>query len=164
MRSRRAKSHAAPFMLRGARVSESRLCPRCWLCAIHALTCASHNPAHLKATSRLGAKTARQHGRNNSFFGAPIGLLFTIDHRPGQGSWLDLGMFMQGIMTSARATHDTCAQAAFAPPTPPSAATWRSPTNTWSPASWPLGVADPDEPANALVTPRCEDFAIVHET
>ena len=60
--------------------------------------------------------TAKQHGRNCNFFGSTVGLIFTIDRRLAQGSWLDLGMFMQGVMTAARgAGLDTCAQAAFAP-------------------------------------------------
>ncbi|MEY4766646.1 MAG: hypothetical protein RI907_3319 [Pseudomonadota bacterium] len=55
-----------------------------------------------------------QQGRNYRFFGAPVGLVFTIDRRLGQGSWLDCGMFMQTVMLAARARGlDTCAQAAF---------------------------------------------------
>ena len=110
------------------------------------------------------AATARQHGRNYSFFGAPIGLIFTIDRRLGQGSWLDLGMFMQGIMTAARAaTLDTCAQAAFAPFHTTIRRHLAIPDEHMVVCGMALGVADPDEPANALVTPRCEDFVTVHE-
>ena len=55
-----------------------------------------------------------QHGQNYHFFGAPVGLLFTIDKVMGQGSWLDYGMFMQTLMLAARAHGlDTCPQAAF---------------------------------------------------
>jgi nitroreductase len=55
-----------------------------------------------------------QHGRNYSFFDAPVGLMFTIDRVMQQGSWLDYGMFLQNIMVSARARGlDTCPQAAF---------------------------------------------------
>lgn len=55
-----------------------------------------------------------QHGRNYSFFDAPVGLLFTVNRVMQQGCLLDLGMFMQNIMIAAR-THglDTCPQAAF---------------------------------------------------
>ncbi len=57
----------------------------------------------------------RQRARNFSFFGAPVGLLFTMDHDMERGSWLDLGMFMQTVMLAARGFGlDTCAQAAFA--------------------------------------------------
>ena len=58
----------------------------------------------------------RQHGRNLSFFDAPVGLIFTIDRRLEIGSWLDYGMFLQNIMLAARAHGlETCVQAAFAP-------------------------------------------------
>jgi len=55
-----------------------------------------------------------QHGRNYGFFDAPVGLIFTIDRVLQQGSWLDYGMFLQNVMTAARARGlDTCPQAAF---------------------------------------------------
>ena len=55
-----------------------------------------------------------QHARNYRFFGAPVGLIFTIDRILGQGSWLDYGMFLQNLMIAARAQGlHTCPQAAF---------------------------------------------------
>jgi nitroreductase len=55
-----------------------------------------------------------QHRRNYRFFDAPVGLIFTIDRVLRQGSWLDYGMFLQSVMTAARARGlDTCPQAAF---------------------------------------------------
>lgn len=55
-----------------------------------------------------------QHGQNYAFFGAPVGLMFTIDKVMQQGSWLDYGMFLQTLMLAARAHGlDTCPQAAF---------------------------------------------------
>lgn len=55
-----------------------------------------------------------QHGRNFRFFGAPVGLMFTIDRSMGRGSLIDYGMFLQSIMVAARARGlDTCPQAAF---------------------------------------------------
>jgi nitroreductase len=55
-----------------------------------------------------------QHARNFSFFGAPVGLMFTIDSVMQQGSWLDYGMFLQNVMVAARARGlHTCPQAAF---------------------------------------------------
>jgi nitroreductase len=57
-----------------------------------------------------------QHGRNYVFFDAPVGLIFTIKRVLEQGSWFDYGMFVQNIMTAARARGlDTCPQAAFTP-------------------------------------------------
>jgi nitroreductase len=53
--------------------------------------------------------------RNYEFFGAPVGLVFTIDRRLELGSWLDYGMFLQNIMVLARAHGlDTCPEASIA--------------------------------------------------
>jgi nitroreductase len=60
------------------------------------------------------ARMHAQHRRNFEFFGAPVGLMFTIDRIMRQGSWLDYGMFLEGVMVAARAHGlDTCPQAAF---------------------------------------------------
>lgn len=57
-----------------------------------------------------------QHDRNFVFFDAPVGMIFTIDRRLNQGSWIDHGMFLQSIMVAARGRGlHTCPQAAFAP-------------------------------------------------
>lgn len=52
---------------------------------------------------------------NYRFFGAPVGLLFFVDKQLGQGSWIDMGMFIQNVMLAAEA-HGlaTCAQASLA--------------------------------------------------
>ena len=63
-----------------------------------------------------GARMHAQHGENYRFFGAPVGLMFTMDKRLEIGSWLDYGMFLQNVMTAARARGlDTCPQAAWPP-------------------------------------------------
>lgn len=55
-----------------------------------------------------------QHRKNFEFFGAPVGLVFTIDRRLGKGSWLDYGMFLQNVMLAAEARGlATCPQAAW---------------------------------------------------
>lgn len=60
------------------------------------------------------ARMHEQHAKNYDFFGAPVGLMFTIDRVMQQGSWLDYGMFLQSVMVAARARGlDTCPQAAF---------------------------------------------------
>jgi nitroreductase len=60
--------------------------------------------------------TSRQHAKNYEFFGAPVGLFFTLDRDLELGSWLDCGMFIQGVMIAARAFDlHTCPQAAFTP-------------------------------------------------
>lgn len=62
------------------------------------------------------ARMHAQHARNYEFFGAPVGLIFTIERVMGQGSLMDYGMFLQNIMIAARARRlDTCPQAAFLP-------------------------------------------------
>jgi nitroreductase len=56
-----------------------------------------------------------QANRNFEFFGAPAGLIFTMDRQMQQGQWADLGMFMQTIMLLARAYGlHTCPQEAWA--------------------------------------------------
>src|ERR1700761_7080871 len=47
-------------------------------------------------------KMNAQHARNYAFFGAPVGLFFTIDRILERGSWLDYGMFLEAVMISAR--------------------------------------------------------------
>lgn len=57
-----------------------------------------------------------QHDRNFTFFGAPVGILFTIDRRLNKGSWIDIGMMLENVMIAARGRGlHTCPQAAFAP-------------------------------------------------
>ncbi|QIC62236.1 nitroreductase [Acinetobacter schindleri] len=52
--------------------------------------------------------------RNYEFFGAPVGLFFTVDHSLGIGSKMDISMMMQNVMLSAKVRGlDTCPQAAW---------------------------------------------------
>jgi nitroreductase len=61
------------------------------------------------------AKSKAYRAGNYNFFGAPAGLVFTIDRKLERGSWLDYGMFLQTIMLAARARGlHTCAEAAIA--------------------------------------------------
>lgn len=56
----------------------------------------------------------RQRAENYDFFGAPVGLIFTLDKDMELGSWLDMGMFLQSVMIAARQFGlETCAQAAL---------------------------------------------------
>jgi nitroreductase len=56
----------------------------------------------------------RQTGKNYGFFGAPVGIFFTIARDLEIGSWLDLVMFVQNVMLSAKSRGlDTCAQETF---------------------------------------------------
>jgi nitroreductase len=56
-----------------------------------------------------------QRAKNYDFFGAPLGMVFTIDARLEVGSWMDYGGFLQSIMIAARGFGlHTCAQASIA--------------------------------------------------
>jgi nitroreductase len=58
---------------------------------------------------------ANQTARNYGFFGAPVGLIVTIDRRLEVGSWLDLGMFVQNVMLAAAGRGlQSCPQETFA--------------------------------------------------
>lgn len=59
-------------------------------------------------------KMSAQHRQNFTFFGAPAGLIFSMDRDMEPGSWLDAGMFIQSVMIAARGEGlETCPQAAF---------------------------------------------------
>jgi nitroreductase len=61
------------------------------------------------------ASRTKQTARNFSFFGAPVGLIFTIDRRLAPHSWLDLGLLVQNVMIAATARGlGTCPQVSFA--------------------------------------------------
>lgn len=61
------------------------------------------------------ARMQAQRAENYGFFGAPAGLVFTVDGRLQAGSWVDYGGFLQSIMVAARGLGlDTCPQASIA--------------------------------------------------
>ena len=96
-----------------------------------------------------------QHARNYDFFGAPVGLIFTIDRIMGQGSWLDYGMFLQSVMVAARARGlDTCPQAAFTQFHRLIADELHLPEQQMVVCGMSLGYADPAAVENTLVTER----------
>lgn len=108
----------------------------------------------------------RQKGRNFAFFGAPVGLVFVIDHDLQQGSWLDYGMFLQTIMIAARARGlDTCPQAAIASYPAIVREHLGVPENQVVVCGMALGYADPAEPTNALVPGReaMDAFTTFHD-
>jgi nitroreductase len=97
----------------------------------------------------------RQRARNFSFFGAPVGLVFTIDRDLEQGSWLDYGMFLQSIMVAARGFGlDTCPQAAIAAYPGILRRELSIPEAEVIVCGMALGVADPEDPTNGLVSER----------
>jgi nitroreductase len=107
------------------------------------------------------AATHAQHGRNFDFFGAPVGLFFTMDRDMELGSWLDCGMFLQNVMLAARGHGlDTCPQAAFCDYHHIVRRELSLPEDRILVCGMSLGFADPEAPANRLVTARekLEDF------
>ena len=107
-----------------------------------------------------------QHGRNFSFFGAPVGLMFTIDRALERGSWLDYGMFLQNIMVAARGHGlDTCVQAAFTPFHRIIAQHLELPASQMLVCGMSLGYADLERVENQLKTVResVESFTRFHE-
>jgi nitroreductase len=104
---------------------------------------------------------AAQRAQNFTFFGAPVGLMFTIDRDMEIGSWLDYGMFLQSIMLAARAEGlETCAQAAFAPYYETVQAELKIPANQMVVCGMALGYGDTSAVVNTFVTERVtlEDF------
>ena len=103
-----------------------------------------------------------QLAKNFEFFGAPVGLIFTIDRQMGLGQWADLGMFMQNVMLMAKSKGlDTCAQEAWAVWHKTIADIAEIPEEEMVFAGMCLGYADPDAVINELVSKRAnlDDFA-----
>jgi len=101
------------------------------------------------------ARMHAQHRRNYEFFGAPVGLMFTIDRVMRQGSWLDYGMFLQSVMVAARARGlDTCPQAAFLQFHRVILEHVGAPASDTLVCGMSLGHADPAAVENSLVTER----------
>jgi nitroreductase len=107
--------------------------------------------------------TERQRRRNYEFFGAPVGLIFSLDEDMEIGSWLDLGIFIGAVMVAARGCGlDTCPQAAFADFHSVIRRELGIPGNEIIICGMALGHADPDAPENRLVTERspASEFAV----
>lgn len=100
-------------------------------------------------------KILHQKARNFLFYGAPVGLLFTMDNDMEIGSWLDLGMFMQTVMLAARGFGlDTCAQAAFADYHEQIRALLSVPSERYIVCGMALGYRDISAPENNFETER----------
>ncbi|MEE9313637.1 MAG: nitroreductase [Rhizobiaceae bacterium] len=100
-------------------------------------------------------KMHAQHGRNYTFFDAPVGLMFTLNKSLEIGSWLDYGMFLQNIMIAARGHGlDTCPQAAFAPFHKVIRPVLGIPDDELVICGMALGYADTDAIENTLISER----------
>jgi nitroreductase len=108
-------------------------------------------------------KSKAYRATNYNFFGAPAGLIFTIDRELERGSWLDYGMFVQTIMLAARARGvHTCAEAAIASyPDIVRRELNITPDNTVI-CGMAMGYADTDAIVNTFQPPRIavDDYAV----
>jgi nitroreductase len=101
------------------------------------------------------AARARQSGKNYDFFGAPVGLIFTVDGRLTQHSWLDCGLFVQNVMIAARIHGlDTCPQVSFVRYQALIARHLGFVEDEVVACGMSMGYADPDAPVNAMSVPR----------
>jgi nitroreductase len=104
--------------------------------------------------------------RNFEFFGAPVGLFFTMDRSLLYGSWLDCGMFMQNVMILARAFGlETCPQQAWCEFGKMVHAQLNIPDSQVLISGMAVGKIDRTVPENALVTERepVDGFSEFHD-
>src|SRR5260221_6889510 len=110
-------------------------------------------------------KSRAYRATNYEFFGAPAGMVFTIDRRLELGSWLDYGMFLQSIMVAARGFGlHTCPEASIAEFHPLIRAQLAVPDDETVICGIALGYADPNAVINGFRTTRepVEAFASFH--
>jgi nitroreductase len=99
--------------------------------------------------------TQRARMRNYQFFGAPVGMIFTLDEDLEIGSWLDLGIYLGTLMIAARGHGlHTCPQAAFADFHKIIRPQLDIPQKEIIVCGMALGHIDPDAPVNRLATER----------
>lgn len=93
--------------------------------------------------------------RNYEFFGAPVGMFFTMDRIMQEGQWADLGMFMQSIMLLAReyGLH-TAPQEAWAEWTPLVVKVLNIPDNEMLFCGMAIGYEDSSHPLAGLHSDR----------
>jgi nitroreductase len=108
----------------------------------------------------------KQFVRNWEFFGAPVGLIFSIDRQMQEGQWSDLGGFLQSIMLLARehGLH-TCAQEAWAPFHEVIRDYLKVPPEEMIFCGMSLGYADETAPINTLVSERArlDEWCVIRE-
>jgi nitroreductase len=96
-----------------------------------------------------------QFARNFDFYGAPVGMILSIDRTMEQGQWADVGMFLQSILLLAQERGlSTCPQAAWAAMHKTVRAHLALPEEYIVFCGVALGYADLSQPINGLVTER----------
>ena len=106
------------------------------------------------------------HDRNFDFFGAPVGLIVTMDRRLGLGALIDIGMFLEALAIGARSFGlETCAQAAFGAYHEVVRSALSLAPEEMVICGMALGFEDQDAIPNALRTRRVvlSDFATFHD-
>ena len=102
----------------------------------------------------------RQLARNVEFFGAPVGLFFSLDRRLGPPQWADVGMYMQTVMLLAvERGLDTCAQEFWARLPKTVGDFLALPDDHMLFSGMALGYRDPEAPINRWRTRR-DPFAV----
>jgi len=97
----------------------------------------------------------RQLATNYDFFGAPVGLIVSIDSSLLKHSWLDCGIFLQTLMLAAAARdYGTCAQVVFARHEATIVRELGIPENRSVVCGVSLGVPDRNDPINNVSYPR----------
>jgi nitroreductase len=95
--------------------------------------------------------------KNYQFFGAPVGLLFSLPRQFDKGQWAHLGMFMQSLaLAAADKGLATCMQEAWAARAKTVSAFLDLGDDEQLYCGMALGYADPDAPVNKLRSSRAE--------
>lgn len=100
--------------------------------------------------------------KNYDFFGAPVGMIFTLDEDLEIGSWLDFGIFLGHLVIAARGRGlDTCLQQSFADVHAVVHQQLGIPQNEKVVCGMALGFVDAEAAQNNLVTERAavDEFA-----
>lgn len=98
-----------------------------------------------------------QSARNFEFFGAPVGMFFTVDRQMDKCQWADVGMYMQNLMLLARERGlDTCSQEIWAILPRTVGECLDLPEHEMLFCGMALGYADVEHPTAALRTEREE--------
>ncbi|MFN0023945.1 MAG: nitroreductase [Parvularculaceae bacterium] len=103
--------------------------------------------------------------KNFDFFGAPVGLFFTLDRRFDKGQWAHLGMLMQSIAIVAEDRGlASCMQEAWATRAKTVSALLGIPPTEQLYCGMAIGYADPQAPVNGLRSERAplEEFVVFH--
>lgn len=99
----------------------------------------------------------RQFRRNYDFFGAPVGVVVTIDRAMGKGCFMDLGMSLMGFLLAAEARGlGATGIGALANYGPQAHRLLKLPADQMVVCGLALGWPDPEAPENRFRTARAD--------